>query len=85
MLEDSEFRAKTKQIELERELEEKGSEYEITIREMNDKSEEQLNSLKTFFEIEKERLERRIAEEKDRSQKRYNQMVEDYEQKLKDE
>lgn len=40
MLEDSEFRAKTKQIELERELEEKGSEYELTIREMNDKSEE---------------------------------------------
>lgn len=40
MLEDSESRAKSKQIELERELEEKNSEYELTIREMNEKSEE---------------------------------------------
>jgi hypothetical protein len=41
--------------------------------------------LKNFFEIERERLERRLQEERDRAQKRYIQMVEDYEQKLKDE
>lgn len=40
MIEESEERAKYKQIELERELEEKTTEYEETIREMNIKSEE---------------------------------------------
>jgi len=41
--------------------------------------------LKTTWEIERERLEKRMAEEKERAVKRFNQMVEDYEQKLKDE
>jgi hypothetical protein len=35
--------------------------------------------LKQFYELEKERVERRLQEEKDRAQKRYNNMVEDYE------
>ena len=35
--------------------------------------------------MEKDRLERRLAEEKDRAQKRYNNMLEDYETKLKEE
>jgi hypothetical protein len=34
---------------------------------MQAKSEEQLSQLKNFFEIERERLERRLAEEKDRA------------------
>ena len=55
------------------------------IREINEKSEEQLAQLKHFYELEKDRLERRLVEEKDRAQKRYNNMVEDYEQKLKEE
>ena len=35
--------------------------------------------------MERERLEKRLLEEKERAQKRYNQMLEDYEQKVKDE
>ena len=41
--------------------------------------------MKSFYELERERVERRLQEEKDRAQKRYNNMVEDYEQKLKEE
>jgi hypothetical protein len=35
--------------------------------------------------MEKERLERRLMDEKDRAQKRYNQMLEEMETKLKEE
>jgi hypothetical protein len=38
-----------------------------------------------FYESEKDRLERRLNDDKERAQKRYNNMVEDYEQKLKEE
>ncbi len=55
------------------------------MREVQTKSEEQLAQLKNFYELEKERLERRLQEEKERAQKRYNHMLEDYEQKLKEE
>jgi hypothetical protein len=44
-----------------------------------------LGQLKVFYESEKERLERRLIDDKERAQKRYNNMVEDYEQKLKEE
>jgi hypothetical protein len=40
--------------------------------------------LKNFYELEKDRLERRIQEEKERASKRYNMLVEEYEQRLKD-
>jgi hypothetical protein len=38
--------------------------------------------LKNFYEVERERLERRIIEEKDKYEKRYNQLEEEYEAKL---
>ena len=46
---------------------------------MQRKSEEQLSQLKSFYEIEKERHERRFTEERERAQTRYNNAVEDYE------
>jgi hypothetical protein len=67
MFEESETRAKQRIYELEKDLEDKTREYEETIQEMNIKSEEQLSQLKSFFEIERERLERRLLEEKDRA------------------
>ena len=60
MLEEGEDRAKIRYSELERELEDKTQEFEDTLREMQQKSEEQLAQLKTFFEIERDRLERRL-------------------------
>lgn len=85
LLEDSESRHKIRQTELEREIEEKTREFDENIKEVQEKSEEQLSQLKNFYELERERLERRIQEEKDRAQKRYNHMVEDYELKLREE
>lgn len=52
---------------------------------MQAKSEESLAHLKNFYEQEKDRLERRITEEKEKATKRYNLMVEEYEQRLRDE
>ena len=59
MFEETQERAKVKQLELEREIEEKSRNYEQTIQEIQEKSEEQLSQLKSLFEIEKDRLERR--------------------------
>lgn len=59
-VEDTDARAKSKYAELERELEEKSGEFEQGLAEMQAKSEEQLSQLKTFFEIERDRLERRL-------------------------
>jgi hypothetical protein len=59
-VEDTDSRAKSRYAELERELEEKSAEFEAGLAEMQQKSEEQLSQLKTFFEIERDRLERRL-------------------------
>ena len=61
LIEDSDVRANQKLVELEKELEDKTVEYETTIKEMQQKSEEQLSQLKSFFDGERERLEQRIA------------------------
>lgn len=60
LIEETESLSKAKQIELETDLEEKTREYEFTIRETQQKSEEQLAQLKSFYEVEKERVERRL-------------------------
>lgn len=54
------------------------------IREIQQKSEESLNQLKNFYEVERERLEKRLAEEKSRFEKKFSQTSEEYEQKLKE-
>ena len=53
--------------ELEQELEEKERSHETQTREVQHQSEEQLSQLKTFYEQEKQRLEQRYADEKDRN------------------
>lgn len=60
MIDETEDRAKQRYLELEKELDEKTSDFEDTLREMQQKSEEQLLQLKSFFEIERDRLERRL-------------------------
>lgn len=49
-MEESEERTKVKLYELEHELEEKTRDYEETIKEMHEKSEEQLAQLKIYYE-----------------------------------
>jgi hypothetical protein len=60
LMEESEGRHKSRQIELERELADKTSEFEEMVRDIQQRSEEQLQQLKTFYELEKDRLERRL-------------------------
>jgi hypothetical protein len=50
MMEDSEERSKVKLYELERELEDKTHEFEDAMKEMQQKSEEQLAQLKIYYE-----------------------------------
>lgn len=52
---------------------------------MQSKSEESLAQLKNFYEIEKERLENRLAEEKDRALKKQTQLQEEFDSRLRDE
>jgi hypothetical protein len=67
LLEESDIRHKQREADLEREIEEKTRDFEENIRDVQEKSEEQLAQLKHFYEIEKERLERRLQEEKERA------------------
>jgi len=52
------------------------------IQENNNKSEKQLAELKKFYDDEKERLQQKAHDEKARAEKKMNQVVEDYEDKL---
>ena len=54
-------------------------------KDMQMRSEEAIQQLRTFYEAEKERLERRVFEEKEKSDKRYNLMVEEYEERIREE
>ena len=47
-------------------------------------SEETLNQLKTLFETEKIRLEEKLREEKEKNEKRINSIIEDHENKIKE-
>ena len=53
--------------------------------ELQCKSEESLTQLKNFYEIEKERIEHRLVDERDKSIKNYNAIVEEYESRLREE
>jgi len=41
--------------------------------------------LKNFYELEKERIENRLIDEREKSIKNYNNIVEEYENRLRDE
>ena len=47
-------------------------------------SEETLNQLKTLFETAKMRLEEKLREEKEKNEKRINSIIEDHENKIKE-
>ena len=70
--------------DLERQMEEMQAKASREIAVINTKSEESLQQLKNFYEIEKERLEHRVAEEKEKAESRYNFMVEEFEQKIRE-
>ena len=70
---------------LEVQAEEKAKKQQTDIRELQKRSEESLAQLRNFYEMEKERLEGRIAEEKDKAQRACAQQIEECEARLKEE
>jgi len=70
---------------LESELEEQNTRLEQDLHDINVKNDENLAQLRNFYEIEKERLERRITEEKDRAEKKLSNLTEEYESRIKEE
>ena len=69
-IEDMESAWKQEVTKLEQEIEDKQSSYERELSEIQKKSEESLAQLKNFYELEKENLESRIREEREKSMAR---------------
>lgn len=63
---------KIREIELERQIDEKENEIEELIREHNETSEHKLHELKLFYDGEKERIEKRSLDEKARADRKLN-------------
>eukprot|EP01022_Parablepharisma_sp_SALTPOND_P029008 TRINITY_DN722_c0_g1_i1.p1 TRINITY_DN722_c0_g1~~TRINITY_DN722_c0_g1_i1.p1 ORF type:complete len:1467 (-),score=323.46 TRINITY_DN722_c0_g1_i1:3360-7760(-) len=70
---------------LETQLEEKAKKQQADLQEVQRRSEESLAQLRNFYEMEKDRLEARIMEEKEKAQRICAQQVEECEMRLKDE
>ena len=64
---------------MEKEIEEKTKEFEDNIKDIQIKCDEQLQQLRNFYDIEKDKLERRLQDEKEKAQRRYNLMMEENE------
>jgi len=75
----------SKVLQLERELDEYKAKSSVDIHEIHGKSEENLKSLKSFYETERERLERKIIEEKDKHERILNNTIDEYENRIKNE
>ena len=82
--EESAGKLKQRIKDLERQMEEMQARASREISTINSKAEESLQQLKNFYEIEKERLEHRIQEEKAKAETRFAFMVEEYEQKIRE-
>jgi chromosome segregation ATPase len=70
---------------LELELEEQQGKSVKEVKDVRLKSEEQLAQLRNFYELERDRLEKRILEEKDRNERRFSQFTEEFDLKMKEE
>lgn len=44
-----------------------------------------MTQLRNFYELEKERLENRLIDERDKNTKNYNNLVEEYENRIREE
>jgi len=84
LFKDAEDRYSSRIRSLEAELEEQNTKIEQDLLDINIKNDENLAQLRNFYEIEKERLERRITEEKDRAEKKLNNLVEEYEGRIRE-
>ena len=73
---------KVREVELERQIDEKEREIDDLIREHNETSELKLYELKQFYDGEKERIERRGLDERARADRKLNSTIEEYEERI---
>ena len=66
-------------------MELKAQQTQFDLKEMQEKSEEALAQLRNFYEIEKEKLEQRILEEKDKNSRKLANIQEDLELRMREE
>jgi hypothetical protein len=78
----SEDEFKARELELERQIDEKENEIEELIREHNENSEHKLHELKLFYDGEKERIEKRSLDERARAERKLNTTIEEYEERI---
>ncbi len=81
-----EFQKKLKLLteDYEKKSEEKESKHQRELLELNRTSEETINQMKALFETEKIRFEDRLKDEKHKNDRKYKNLIDDYEQKLRD-
>jgi chromosome segregation ATPase len=85
LLEETEKNYKEIIENLEVQAEDKQKKYGEDLKEMQRRSEESLTQLKSFYEIEKERLEGRIIEEREKANRVCAQQMEECETRIKEE
>ena len=85
LLEEAEQNYKKVIEDLEIQMEENKKKHQADIREIQKYSEDALEQLRSVYEIEKERLQTRILEEKEKNGRICAQQLEDHETKLKEE
>lgn len=82
---ENESRLKLKISELEVQLSESSESFALDLQSQKQLSEKSYAELKEFYETEKKRLESRIAEEKEKGDKKYKAIVEEYEERIRQE
>lgn len=82
LVKEIEERFKSKQMIVEREIEELKEKNMQEIAEITQKREDDFKRVKQFFEDERTRLETRIVEDKERYEKKVANLIEEYEQKI---
>jgi len=85
LLEETEKNYKEIIENLETQAEDKQKKYGADLKEMQRRSEESLIQLKSFYEIEKDRLEARIIEEREKANRVCAQQIEECEARIKEE
>jgi chromosome segregation ATPase len=82
---DIEERFSAKLKSLENQIEEKDRTHEQELKECQEKSETYISQLRSVFEVEKQRLEKRVQDDKDKYERLANSTLEEFEQKLHEE
>lgn len=81
---DFQERLKSLTEDYEKKSEEKEFKHQRELLELNRTSEETINQMKALFETEKIRFEDRLKDEKHRNDRKFKNLIDDYEQKLRE-